>query len=93
MAIQVNGRDVVRNYEEIERNLHQLKESLSNAQNYKTFLAANTKRMFDQLKSDYDSKLINEDIWLFYGRKINQFFELINQPITMELYIDEIKLP
>lgn len=86
MAIIINGRNLTRNYEEIERNIFKLNENLSINEKFKIFLAQNTNDMFKQLKSDFDNKLIDKDTYGFYLRRIKNFMETINQPITMNLH-------
>lgn len=86
MSIQISGRNVTRNYESIDVNIFQLKEALSKADNFKRFLADNVLTMYRQLKSDYDNKFITEDQWMFYMKKIKEFLEEVNQPISMKLF-------
>lgn len=85
MAIIINGRNLTRNYEEIERNIFKLSENLSINEKFKIFLAQNTNDMFKQLKSDFDNRLIDKDTYGFYLKRIKNFMEMINQPITMNL--------
>lgn len=91
MAIIINGRNVTRNYEEIERNVFQLEENLLKNESFKTFLAQNTQGMFKQLKSDFDDKLIDKDTYLFYLKKVEYFMEKVNVPISMNLFPEVIE--
>ena len=82
---------MVKDYENIERNIYHLNSLITERNDHAKFLARNTKKMFDELKNNYESKVISEDELILFGKKIKQFFELFNQPISFDMYSEEIK--
>ncbi|OYU53824.1 MAG: hypothetical protein CFE25_17165 [Chitinophagaceae bacterium BSSC1] len=94
MSININGNYKTRNYEEAGRNIFLLSEALERNKSYLTHLATDSKNQFDQLKSDYTDKHINQDTYIFYLKQIAAFVEKLNQPFTINVHteiLEELK--
>jgi hypothetical protein len=95
MAILLkNGRTQTRSYEDIGFNLHLLKEKTELHNNWLQHIIKNVQSEYVQLRLDYVAGFIEYDTYFSYLKKIGEFIEMVNKPISMNIspeILEELK--